>query len=87
MTSVSLNISHTWAGIEVSTEDIKQAVSEVVEENKSTILELRYRTNGSVVIDLIIQFWKISLLWIYKFKWIDMIWLSNIYTVKSLYKF
>jgi len=41
-----LNILHTWAGIEVSTEDIKQAVSEVVEENKATILELRYRTNG-----------------------------------------
>ncbi|KAG2401209.1 Glutamine--tRNA ligase [Vigna angularis] len=32
-------------GIEVSTEDINQAVSEVVEENKVTILELRYRTN------------------------------------------
>jgi len=48
MISVSLNILHTWAGVEVSTEDIKQAVSEVVEENKSTILELRYRTNGSV---------------------------------------
>ncbi|TKY50847.1 Glutamine--tRNA ligase [Spatholobus suberectus] len=32
-------------GVEVSTEDIKQAVNEVVEENKATILELRYRTN------------------------------------------
>ncbi|CAJ1977513.1 unnamed protein product [Sphenostylis stenocarpa] len=32
-------------GIEVSTEDIKQAVDEVVEQNKATILELRYRTN------------------------------------------
>ncbi|KAL5194765.1 Glutamine--tRNA ligase [Glycine soja] len=32
-------------GVEVSEEDIKQAVSEVVEENKATILELRYRTN------------------------------------------
>ena len=41
-----LNLLHTWAGVEVSEEDIKQAVSEVVEENKATILELRYRTNG-----------------------------------------
>ncbi|KAH1231116.1 Glutamine--tRNA ligase [Glycine max] len=32
-------------GVEVSIEDIKQAVNEVVEENKATILELRYRTN------------------------------------------
>lgn len=35
-----------WAGVEVSTEDIKHAVNEVVEENKATILELRYRVNG-----------------------------------------
>nr|P52780.2 RecName: Full=Glutamine--tRNA ligase; AltName: Full=Glutaminyl-tRNA synthetase; Short=GlnRS [Lupinus luteus]CAA62901.1 tRNA-glutamine synthetase [Lupinus luteus] len=32
-------------GVEVSTEDIKHAVDEVVEENKATILELRYRVN------------------------------------------
>lgn len=34
------------AGVEVSTEDIKHAVNEVFEENKASILELRYRTNG-----------------------------------------
>ncbi|KAK7398760.1 hypothetical protein VNO78_09932 [Psophocarpus tetragonolobus] len=32
-------------GVEISTEDIKLAVNEIVEENKTTILELRYRTN------------------------------------------
>ncbi|CAI9096164.1 OLC1v1032248C1 [Oldenlandia corymbosa var. corymbosa] len=32
-------------GVEVSAEDIKDAVNEVFEENKSTILEQRYRTN------------------------------------------
>lgn len=32
-------------GVEVSTEDIKKAVNEVFEENKASIIELRYRTN------------------------------------------
>lgn len=32
-------------GVEVSTEDIERTVSEVFEENKNTVLELRYRTN------------------------------------------
>lgn len=34
------------AGVEVSVEEIKQTVNEVFEENKATIVELRYRTNG-----------------------------------------
>jgi hypothetical protein len=37
---------HICAGVEVSTEDISRAVNEVFEENKASILELRYRTNG-----------------------------------------
>ncbi|KAF7808871.1 glutamine--tRNA ligase [Senna tora] len=32
-------------GVEVSEEEIKQTVNEVFEENKATIVELRYRTN------------------------------------------
>ncbi|XP_021900855.1 glutamine--tRNA ligase, cytoplasmic [Carica papaya] len=32
-------------GVEVSEEDIEQTVKEIFEENKSTILDLRYRTN------------------------------------------
>ncbi|KAL5830595.1 hypothetical protein ACOSQ3_020063 [Xanthoceras sorbifolium] len=32
-------------GVEVSTEDIERTVNEVFEENKNSILELRYRTN------------------------------------------
>ncbi|KAG5077469.1 hypothetical protein JHK82_056164 [Glycine max] len=50
-TTGSENLDLDWfeeacgVGVEVSEEDIKQAVSEVVEENKATILELRYRTN------------------------------------------
>ncbi|KAK3220986.1 hypothetical protein Dsin_014956 [Dipteronia sinensis] len=32
-------------GVEVSTEDIERTVKEVFEENKNSILELRYRTN------------------------------------------
>lgn len=33
-------------GVEVSVEEIEQAVNEVFEENKNVILEQRYRTNG-----------------------------------------
>ncbi|CAF1995327.1 unnamed protein product [Brassica napus] len=33
-------------GVEVSTEDIEKAADEVFEENKKTIVEQRYRTNG-----------------------------------------
>ncbi|KAK2633704.1 hypothetical protein Ddye_032575 [Dipteronia dyeriana] len=32
-------------GVEVSTEDIERTVKEVFEENRNSILELRYRTN------------------------------------------
>lgn len=39
-------IVYICAGIEVSTEDIEHAVNAVFEENKASILELRYRTNG-----------------------------------------
>lgn len=37
-------------GVEVSSEDIELTVNEVFEENKNTILELRYRTNGQCLI-------------------------------------
>jgi hypothetical protein len=37
---------HICTGVEVSREDISRAVNEVFEENKASILELRYRTNG-----------------------------------------
>jgi hypothetical protein len=33
-------------GVEVSAEEIEQAVNEVFEKNKNVILEQRYRTNG-----------------------------------------
>ncbi|CAF1800908.1 unnamed protein product [Brassica napus] len=33
-------------GVEVSAEDIEKAADEVFEENKKTIVEQRYRTNG-----------------------------------------
>ncbi|KAH7571142.1 hypothetical protein JRO89_XS05G0258800 [Xanthoceras sorbifolium] len=36
-------LSDSW--VEVSTEDIERTVNEVFEENKNSILELRYRTN------------------------------------------
>nr|CAN77709.1 hypothetical protein VITISV_017112 [Vitis vinifera] len=34
------------AGVDVSAEDVERTVNEIFEENKSTILEHRYRTNG-----------------------------------------
>jgi glutaminyl-tRNA synthetase len=40
------NFMHICTGVEVSREDISRAVNEVFEENKASILELRYRTNG-----------------------------------------
>jgi len=33
-------------GVEVSNEEIERTVGEIFEENKATILEQRYRTNG-----------------------------------------
>ena len=36
----------SYAGVEVSEEDIEKSVDEIFEENKAVILEQRYRTNG-----------------------------------------
>ncbi|WZZ48167.1 hypothetical protein YC2023_048274 [Brassica napus] len=48
-TTGNLLYTHNWMPqfrVEVSAEDIEKAADEVFEENKKTIVEQRYRTNG-----------------------------------------
>lgn len=43
---LEMRLRYFGTGVEVSAEDIEKAAEEVFEENKSAIVEQRYRTNG-----------------------------------------